>query len=347
VPSQSWIITTAVGTGERGFAGDGGPAKHAVLNGPFDVGFDADGNLYFSDTFNHRIRRVDARTGIITTCAGSGEAGYSGDGGPATRARLNEPYGIAIDKGANVYIADRQNHCVRRVDGPSGVITTFAGKGAAGFSGDGGPASRAGMVEPNGLALDPVHGRLFIADVADHRVRVVDLGAGTISTFAGTGEAQHSGDGGPATAAGVFGARAVKVATDGTVYILERQGSTLRAVDPRTGIITTRAGTGARGYSGDGGPARDAVFDAPKEFALDPGGDILIVDTENHAIRRIYAATGVVETIAGGRKSGEGDGGPAQAAGLGRPHGAVVGPDGSIYIGDTENHRVRRLVRQG
>ena len=346
MPSQSWIITTAVGTGQRGFAGDGGAAERALLNGPFDVGFDVDGNLYFSDTFNHRIRRVDARTGIISTFAGSGESGYSGDGGPATRARLNEPYGIAIDKVANVYIADRHNHCVRRVDRTSGVITTFAGNGVAGFNGDGGPASRAGMVEPNGLALDPAQGRLFIADVADHRVRVVDLATGTISTFAGTGEAQHSGDGRPATAAGIHGARAVEVATDGTVYILERQGSTLRAVNPSTGVINTVAGTGARGYSGDGGPAHDAVLDAPKEFALDYGGDILIVDTENHAIRRIYASNGIVETIAGGRKSGQGDGGPAQAAGLGRPHGAVVGPDGSIYIGDTENHRIRRLIRQ-
>jgi DNA-binding beta-propeller fold protein YncE len=346
MPSQSWVITTAVGTGEPGFAGDGGPAQRALLNGPFDVAFDTGGNLYFSDTFNHRIRRVDARTGIITTCAGSGERGYAGDGGPAIGAQLNEPYGIAVDRAANVYIADRHNHSVRRVDSSSGAITTFAGNGAAGSGGDGGPASRAGMVEPNGLALDPAQRRLFIADVADHRVRVVDLATSTISTFAGTGEAQHSGDGGPAAAAGVFGARAVKVAADGTVYILERQGSTLRAVDPGTGIITVLAGTGARGYGGDGGLAKDAVFDAPKEFTLDPDGDILIVDTENHAIRRIYAATGMVQTIAGGRKSGEGDGGPAQAAGLGRPHGAVVGPDGSIYIGDTENHRIRRLVRQ-
>jgi DNA-binding beta-propeller fold protein YncE len=224
------------------------------------------------------------------------------------------------------------------------MITTFAGDGSAGFRGDGGPAARAGMVEPNGLALDPAEGRLFIADVADHRVRVVDLASGTISTFAGTGEAQHSGDGGPAHRAGVFGARAVKVTPDGTVYILERQGSTLRAVDPHTAIINIAAGTGARGYSGDGGPARDAVFDAPKEFALDPDGDILIVDTENHAIRRIHAATGIVETIAGGRKGPGGDGGPATGTGLGRPHGAVVGPDGAIYIGDTENHRIRKLT---
>src|SRR5215469_12564760 len=178
MPSQSWIISTAVGTGERGFAGDGGPADRAVLNGPFDIGFDAEGNLYFSDTFNHRIRRVDARTGIITTCAGSGEAGYSGDSGPAIRAQLNEPYGIAVDLAANVYIADRHNHCVRRVDGTSGVITTFAGNGAAGSSGDGGLASQAAMVEPNGLALDPGRTRLFVADVADLFVRFVDVAPG-------------------------------------------------------------------------------------------------------------------------------------------------------------------------
>ena len=347
MPSQSWIITTVAGTGERGFAGDGGPAEHALLNGPFDIGFDADGNLFFSDTFNHRIRRIDARTGVITTCAGSGEAGYYGDGGPAIRARLNEPYGIAIDQAANVYIADRHNHCVRKIDGTSGVITTFAGNGAAGFGGDRGPASRAGMVEPNGLGFDPLYRRLFIADVGDHRVRVVDLATGTISTFAGTGEAQHSGDGGPATTAGVFGARAVKVAADGTVYILERQGSTLRAVDPRTGIITTVAGAGGRGYSGDGGVARDAVFDAPKELAIDREGNLLIVDTENHAIRRLDIRLGTVATIVGGRQGGEGDGGPATAASLDRPHGAAVAADGSIYIGDTNNHRIRRLVRQG
>ncbi len=344
---QYWIITTAAGTGERGFAGDGGPAAQARLNGPFDVGFDPAGNLYFSDTFNHRIRRVDGRTGVITTVAGNGNAGYAGDGGPALAAAFNEPYGIAVDRIGNIYVADRHNHCVRRVDGASGVVTTFAGNGAAGYAGDGGPAARAGLVEPNGLGFDPAQQKLFIADVADHRVRVVDLATGTITTFAGTGEAAHTGDGGPVDAAGVFGARAVKTTTAGTVYILERQGSTLRAVDPRTGVITTIAGTGARGYSGDGGPARDAVLDAPKEFALDPGGDILIVDTESHAIRRIDAASGIVETIAGGRKGPGGDGGPATAAGLGRPHGAVVGPDGAIYVGDTENHRIRKLTRSG
>jgi sugar lactone lactonase YvrE len=166
-----------------------------------------------------------------------------------------------------------------------------------------------------------------------------------IGTFAGTGKPEHSGDGGPASAAGVFGARAVKVAANGTVYILERQGSTLRAVDPQSGIITTIAGTGERGFNGDDGPALAAVFDAPKELAIDLEGNLLIVDTENHVIRRIDIRTGIVATIAGsGRQGGNGDGGPARAAALDRPHGAVVAADGSIYIGDTNNHRIRKLA---
>jgi DNA-binding beta-propeller fold protein YncE len=344
--TQSWIITTAVGTGEKGYAGDGGPATRAQLNGPFDVGFDTSGNLYFSDTFNHCIRRVDAATSVITTLAGCGEPGYSGDGGPATGARFNEPYGIAIDRSGNVYVADRHNHCVRRIEAASGIVTTFAGNGCAGFGGDDGPAARAAMSEPNGLALDPAQSRLFIADVADHRVRVVDLASGTIWTFAGTGEAEHSGDGGLATKAGIYGARAVKVAADGTVYVLERQGSTLRAVNPRSGVITTLAGTGVRSYTGDNGPALAATFDAPKELTIDRDGNLLIVDTENHAIRRIEIRSKIVVTVVGsGRQGSGGDGGPATTASLDRPHGAAVAPDGSIYIGDTNNHRVRQVAR--
>ena len=343
--SEAWTITTAVGTGERGFAGDGGPAARALLNGPFDIGFDPAGNLYFSDTFNHRIRRIDARSGLISTIAGSGEAGYGGDGGPAVSAAFNEPYGIAVDRDGNMYVADRHNHCVRRIDAASGIVTSFAGNGIAGYGGDGGPAACARLVEPNGLGFDREERRLFIADVADNRVRVVDIAPGTIATFAGTGEAAHTGDGGLASAAGVWGARAVKVAADGRVFILERQGSSLRVVDPASGVITTVAGTGARGYAGDGGPALEAVFDAPKEMAIHPGGDLLIVDTENHAIRRVDFKSDRVETIAGGRKGAEGDGGPAHRAGLGRPHGIAVGPDGALYIGDTENHRIRKLMR--
>ena len=339
------IITTAVGTGEKGFAGDAGPAEKALLNGPFDLCFDAAGNLYFSDTFNNRIRRVDAASGIITSVAGNGERGYSGDGGPATKAALNEPYGVVIDSAGNLYIADRLNRRVRRVDAATDVITTLVGTGEAKYGGDGGPPEAASLAEPNGLAFGLLEAQLFITDVADNRVRVVEFPNHKIFTYAGTGAAEHSGDGGKATAAGSFGARAVKVGVDGMVYILERQGSSLRAVDPLTGMIATIAGTTARGYAGDGGPALQAVFDAPKEMAIDHDGSLLIVDTENHAIRRIDHRTGIVSNLAGGRQGPGGDGGPAELAGLDRPHGAVVGPDGAIYIGDTNNHRIRKVVR--
>jgi DNA-binding beta-propeller fold protein YncE len=340
-----WIISTVAGTGAKGYAGDGGAATQALLNNPFDLAFDPAGNLCFSDTYNHCIRRIDARSGIITTIAGSGERGFSGDGGPATRAQMDQPYGIVIDRSGNIYIADRLNGRVRRVDGASGVITTLAGDGSGKYSGDGGPADRAGLAEPNGLALDREHRRLFVADVADNRVRVVDLASGIITTFAGTGKAAHAGDGGSAASADVFGARAVALAPDDSLYVLERQGSSLRRV--RDGIIETVAGTGARAYGGDGHDARHAVFNAPKEMAVDPSGNVFIVDTENHAIRLIDAQTWVVTTIAGTGEAGPGgDGGPANAASLARPHGALVGPDGAVYIGDSENHRVRKLVRQ-
>lgn len=341
------IITTVVGTGQAGHQGEGGPASAAQLNGPFDVAFDASGNLYVSDTGNHRIVRVDARTKVLTTIAGNGTKGFSGDGGPAKAAQLDEPYGLAIDGDANVYFADRLNRRVRKVDAKTGSITTVAGDGSKVFSGDGGPAVAAGLVEPNGVALDG-RGRLFIADVADHRVRVVDLSTGRIATFAGNGKGKHEGDGGPAQDAAIFGARAVKVGPDGGVFILERQGNTLRVVDPKKGVIKTVAGTGRKGLTGDGGPALDATFDGPKEMAVDKEGNVFIVDTENHAIRRIDAKTGTITTAAGnGQRGGEGDGGPAVKGRLDRPHGVAVGPDGSIFIGDTGNNRVRRVVVPG
>ncbi len=308
---MNWTLSTVAGTGEQGYAGDGGPATLALLNNPFDLAFDPAGNLCFSDTYNHCIRRIDARSGIISTIAGTGAAGFSGDGGPVLKAQMNQPYGIVIDRADNIYIADRLNKRVRRIDGRTGTIGTLAI-----------------MVEPNGLALDREHRQLFVADVADHRVSAIDLATGAISTFAGTGEARHDGDGGPATSAGVFGARAVALAPDDSLYILERQGSSLRRV--RDGIIETIAGTGARGYAGDDNDARHAVFDAPKEMAIDPAGNVFIVDTENHVIRLIDAQTWIVTTI---------------CTDLARPHGAVVGADGAVYVGDSEHHRVCKLNR--
>lgn len=339
------VITTFAGTGSKGFSGDGGPARDAALNNPFDLAFDGSGNLYLSDTFNQRIRRVDAKTDVITTVAGNGRKGFAGDGGPATEAALDEPYGVVVGKSGDLYFADRLNRRVRKVAGTSGVITTLAGDGSKTFSGDGGPAASAGLVEPNGVALDPSENRLFIADVADHRVRVVELGSGVITTFAGTGKAAHSGDGGPARLAGIFGARAVEVRADNTVFILERQGNTVRAVEPVRGVIDTFAGSGVKGKAGDGGPARVATFNGPKELAVDRAGHMYIVDTENEVVRRVEARTGLLGNVAGSyQRGGSGDGGPATSAKLARPHGVAVGPDGAIYIGDTENHRVRKVT---
>lgn len=342
-----WIMTTVVGNGEEGFSGDGGSAIEATLNNPFDMVFDSVGNLVFTDTFNHCIRRVDARTGVIETIAGVGEAGYSGDDGPGKKASFNQPYGLAVDGDDNIYIADRLNAVVRRIDGVSGVVTTFAGTGENGFSGDGGPAIAAGMVEPNGLAFSRDGKRLFIADVADNRVRVVALASSVITTFAGTGDAVHDGDGGPAVAAGIFGARAVapNLSGDG-VYILERQGSSLRLAPSDGRTISTVASTGETGYGGDGGTVLAAIFDRPKEMTLDGVGNVLIVDTENHVIRLIDWRADKVSTIAGDGVHGfSGDGVPATQSSLARPHGVVVAPDGSFYIGDTENNRIRKVSR--
>jgi DNA-binding beta-propeller fold protein YncE len=347
-PYAGWIITTVAGTGAAGYAGDGGPASAATLNNPFDVAFDAAGNLVFSDTYNHCIRRIDARSGAIETVAGCGEAGYAGDGGPGPKARFNQPYGVAVGRDGAIYTADRLNAVVRRIDGATGVVTTFAGTGEKGFSGDGGPAGRAGLVEPNGLAFSRTFARLYIADVADNRVRAVEMAGGVIATFAGTGAAAHDGDGGPAAAAAVFGARAVAVRpSDGAVYVLERQGSSLRLVTP-DGRIATVASTGEKGYGGDGSPARAAVFDRPKEMTLDRAGNALIVDTENHAIRLIDWQADRVATIAGtGTHGFTGDGVPATQSALARPHGVAVGPDGAFYIADTENSRIRKVSRPG
>lgn len=350
---ESATIDSPIGNGKQGDSGDGGPAAAAMLDQPFDVTTDGQGRVIFSDTFNHRIRRFDPKSGLIETIAGSGLKGFSGDGGPALKATMNEPYGVKLDTaGEHLYIVDRLNLRVRSVNLKSGVIDTVAGTGQALYSGDGGPAARAGLVEPNGAALGPGPNgpdtRLYISDVRGHRIRVVDLKTGVIETFAGTGQAKHDGDGGPAKKAGVFGARAVAVGPEGNVYIVEREGHCLRVVDGKSGIIRMIAGTGKKGDSGDGGPARQATFNGPKELCVaHDGSAVYVVDTENQKIRRVDLKTGLISTVAGnGQRGATGDGGPAVKAQLDRPHGVAVDKAGRLWIGDTNNHRIRRVERK-
>ena len=339
---QPGIISTAVGTGERGYSGDGGPAAAALLSEPFMCAFDATGNLYVAEAMNHCIRRVDRDTGVIVTIAGTGAEGYSGDGGPATGATLNQPYSLQVDAKGDVYVVDRLNYVIRRIDATTGIISTVAGTGEVGYSGDGGPGTAAQFREPNDCFLDG-KGGLLIADVQDQRIRRLDLESGIITTFAGNGAKERSGDGLPATQASILGARAVCMDSAGNTYIAEREGNGIRMVDA-SGMMHTLAGTGEFGYTGDGGPALAATWGGPKAIRCDHAGNLLVVDTENHAIRSIDPATGIVTTIAGGRLGGEGDGSPAEQAAMDRPHGADVDADGIIYIADSNNHRVRVVV---
>lgn len=347
-------ISTVAGTGTKGHTGDGGPATEATINQPFHCDLDGKGRLFIAEAENHCVRKVDLKTGMISTVAGSGTKGYSGDKSDATKAAMNEPYAVVVDSNGDLYIVDRLNAVIRKVDGKTGVITTVAGNGKKEFAGDGGPAHEASLREPNDCHLDG-KGGLLIADVGDWRIRRLDLKTGTISTFAGIGRPKELtgklkgkidrtkiGDGGPASAAVIVGARAVCVDQQGNTYVCEREGSAIRKIDAQ-GRISTIGGAGTPGYSGDGGDALQATFNGPKGIRCDRHGNIYIVDTENHAIRKIDAKTNVVTTVAGGRKGGKGDGGDALQAGLDRPHGCIIDADGTIYVADSNNHRVRKV----
>ena len=332
-------IQTVVGTGEEGYAGDGGPATLALIGESYGCAFDTSDNLYICDGRNHTVRRIDWKSWVITTVAGTGEAGYSGDNGPALQATMDNLYSLTVDTNGDIYIVDRFNCAIRKVDAATDIITTVAGTGEPGYGGDGGPGTLARMREPNDCFLDG-KGGLLIADIQDQRVRRLDLTTGIITTFAGDGEKRREGDGKPATEASIMGPRAVCMDNQGNTYIAEREGNGVRKVDAN-GIMSTFAGTGERGYSGDGGPALTALWGAPKAIRCDHKDNVIVVDTENNAVRRIDVTTGIVTTIAGGHQGGDGDGGNATDAGLERPHGCGIDRQGNLYIADGINHRVR------
>ncbi|AEH11730.1 NHL repeat containing protein [Candidatus Protofrankia datiscae] len=290
-PDGTVVTVAGTGSGNAGFGGDGGPATQAELNSPATTAVDSDGNVYISDSHNHRIRKIDP-LGIITTIAGTGTAGFSGDGGPATAAQLNEPYGLAVATDDSIYISDYENQRIRKID-PLGIITTIAGTGTAGFSGDGGPALQAQIKNPNNLAV-AADGTLYISELGNARIRKVSPN-GVITTVAGNGTSGYGGDGGPATAAQLR-VPSVALSPDGVLYIADYSNERIRRV-ATNGVITTVAGNGTAGSAGDGAAAIRAQLSSPTGVTVDGAGNLYIADDKNDRVRRV-STTGIITTVA-------------------------------------------------
>jgi hypothetical protein len=297
VDAGSGLMSTVAGNGIVGSTGDGGPATSATIDNPTSVALDPAGNIYFSDSGNDAIRRVDAFTGLISTVAGTlGKHGYTGDNGPATSASFNSPNGISFDPNGNLYIADTGNHAIRVVN-PSGIIATVAGTGTAGFSGDNGPATRAQLNAPwSATPIPPstpgVDVGFYIADQNNNRIRAVDA-SGNITTIAGT-NGGYSGDTGPATSAQLSEPASVLVDVAGNIYIADSGNNVVRRINPQTAIITTFAGNNSESFTGDGGPANKAGFYGPYAFALDTQGNLYIADVFHNRIREVAANTAIL-----------------------------------------------------
>ena len=339
------IITTVAGNGSAGYNGDNIPATSASIYTASGVAEDHAGNIFISDQYNQRIRRVDAASGLITTVAGNGIAGETGDGGPATSASISSPYAVALDNSGNLFIADYTGLVVRRVDAVTGIISTIAGmpNGPCAYGGDNGPAINANFCRPQGLAVDK-NGNIFIADIYNNRVRRVDSTTGIITTVAGDGTCTSGGDGGLATSASVCNATGVALDLAGNMYITEG-ASRVRRVDAVSGIITTVAGNGVSGFSGDNGPATNANLWLPNGVTVDAAGNFFIADFYNNRIRRVDAATGIISTVAGNGTQGyNGDNIPATSASLYYPIAVALDPAGNPLIMDMLNQRVRKVT---
>ncbi len=328
-------ISTFAGNSGYGFAGDGGPALSAQLAAPRGICLDSGGNLYLADRWNNRVRKIAGNN--ISTIAGNGLANFGGDGGPASSAQLSYPDGVAVDNAGNVYISDLLNNRVRMVTS-TGTISTFAGNGVPGFGGDGGAAAGAQLNQPAGLAVDS-SGNLYIADSNNAVIRKVTP-QGVISTVAGTGGTEgYSGDGGAATKATLMAPLGVALDGAGNLYIADYYGW-IREVNASTGVITTLAGNGSNGYTGDGGPATAAQFYNPIAVAVDSSGNVYVADSGNGAVRMI--ANGTISTIAGnGTLSYTGDGGPASLAQFSAISSIGVDAQGNLYVADTNNNAIR------
>ena len=329
-------VSTLIGNGTPGFSDQ-------QVNNPYGLIIGPDSALLFCDLDNQRVRRLNLRTHRTTTIAGNGQRAYVGDGGSATDAALNMPHEIQLDSAGNLYIAERDNHVIRKVDVRTGVISTFAGTGVAGFSGDGGAAARAQLRQPHSIAVDPSGRRLLICDIGNHRIREVDFSSGTIATFAGTGERQPTPDGASVNGTPLNGPRTMAFDSKENLYLALREGNAIYRINTKTAMIHHLAGTGEQGYTGDGGPARVAKLAGPKGLAF--FRDLLYVaDTENHVIRRIDLKSGIITTVLGTGRRGDGPELDPQHCALSRPHGVLVDDRGTLYVGDSETHRIRVLT---
>ncbi len=352
--AQENIIITIAGKDSAGFSGDGGPATDAKLY--TDEGFCLDnfGNLYIADGYNNRIRKVKLSTGIITTIAGTDSAGYNGDGIAATNAKIYFPTAVFTDTIGNVFIADAGNNRIRKISISTGLISTIAGSGpigvgAGGNSGDGGIATNAQLSVPVGLYIDK-YNNIFICDYGNNKVRKVEYSTGIITTFAGIGSSTYSGgyvgysgDGGSATNAQFSGIAYCFADTIGNLFICDQWNHVVRKVDAITGIVTTIAGNGTVGYSGDGGLAINAQLNQPVGIFVDDRENIFIAEYGDGVIRKIDGTSGNISTIAGtGTRGYSGDGGPATAAEL-KCSEVFVDKYGVIYIADIDNNRVRMV----
>ena len=331
------VMSTFAGNGTAGYSGEG-TATGVELNGPTNVAVDASGNVYISDASNNRIRKVTS--GAMTTIVGNGTAGFTGDGGSAISAEINDPIGVVVDGSGNVYFCDYNNNRVRKVSS-SGIITTLAGGASAGFSGDGGAATSATLNHPYAVALD-ASGNLYICDNGNSRVRKVNT-SGIITTVAGTGSASYGGDGGAATAAAIGTPDGIAIDVAGNIYISDRSNEYIRKINA-SGIISTYAGTGTGGYTGDGGAATAAELFRPCALALDGLGNLYVADQDNDRVRKI-SNTGIISLVAGGSTGGfAGDGGAATAALLNYNGGVAVDAADNVYIADLNNNRIRKVT---
>lgn len=335
LPSAGSSVSTLVGTGSAGYSDRQVANPYGVIIGP-------DGALYFCDLDNQRIRRFDLRTRQTRTIAGNGQRGYSGDGGPAVEASLNMPHEIRFDPAGNLYVVERDSHVVRRIDRETQRISTVAGTGVPGFGGDGGPAARAQLRQPHSIAFDR-DGQLLICDIGNHRLRRVDLSTGVIQTYAGTGARQPTPDGALLAGTPLNGPRTMAFDPEGNVYLALREGNSIYRIDVKTGTIHHVAGTGEQGYSGDGGPARSARLAGPKGLAYSADRTLYVADTENHVIRRVDLASGMITTVLGTGERGDGPEPDPLHCKLSRPHGIFVDGSGALYVGDSEAHRIRIL----